>query len=169
MYGIIKQHNGFINVYSEPGKGTTFKIYLPVIGGDTEAVEPIETATPPGGSETILLAEDDPTVRSLTKSLLEEFGYKVIEAEDGEEAVEKFLFNWEIVQLLILDVMMPRKNGKETYNEIRKIQPAIRALFMSGYTDDILSSTGILEDNLNFISKPFTVNALLQKTREALA
>ena len=168
VYGIIKQHNGYINVHSEPGKGTTFKIYLPVITGDTEKVELFEITAPLSGSETVLLAEDDPMVRSLTKSVLEEFGYMVIEAEDGAEAVEKFLLNEDIIQLLILDVMMPRKNGKETYNEIKKIQPGIKALFMSGYTDDILSNTGILEDNLNFISKPFTQNALLQKTREVL-
>jgi two-component system, cell cycle sensor histidine kinase and response regulator CckA len=168
VYGIIKQHDGFINVHSEPGKGTTFKIYLPEMKGDAETVEPVEMTDPPGGSETILLAEDDPTVRNLTRSVLEEFGYRVIEAEDGADAVEKFQSNLENIRLLILDVMMPRKNGKETYNEINEIQPGIKVLFMSGYTDDILSSTGILEDNLNFISKPFTVNTLLQKTREVL-
>ncbi len=168
VYGIIKQHNGYINVYSEPGTGTTFKIYLPVVTADTETVEVFEMAAPRKGSETVLLAEDDPMVRGLTKSLLEEFGYLVIEAVDGADAVEKFRLNEESIQLLILDVMMPRKNGKETYNEIKKIQPGIKALFMSGYTDDILSSTGVLEENLNFISKPFTQNVLLQKTREIL-
>jgi len=168
VYGIIKQHNGYINVYSEPGTGTTFKIYLPVVTADTETVEMFEMTAPRSGSETVLLAEDDPMVRGLTKSLLEEFGYLVIEAVDGADAVEKFKLNEEVIQLLILDVMMPRKNGKETYTEIKKIQPGIKALFMSGYTDDILSSTGVLEENLNFISKPFTQNVLLQKTREVL-
>lgn len=168
VYGIIKQHNGYINVYSEPGTGTTFKIYLPVITADAETIEVFEMAVPRSGSETVLLAEDDPTVRALTKSLLEESGYLVIESVDGADAVEKFRLNEESIQLLILDVMMPRKNGKETYNEIKKIQPGIKALFMSGYTDDILSSTGIIEENLNFISKPFTQNLLLQKTREIL-
>jgi len=168
VYGIIKQHNGYISVYSEPGTGTTFKIYLPVVTADTERVEVFEMTAARSGSETVLLAEDDPTVRGITKSLLEEFGYLVIEAVDGADAVEKFRLNEEVIQLLILDVMMPRKNGKETYNEIKKIQPGVKALFMSGYTDDILSITGVLEENLNFISKPFTQNVLLQKTREVL-
>ncbi|MDD2338218.1 MAG: PAS domain S-box protein [Geobacteraceae bacterium] len=168
VYGIIKQHNGYINVDSEPGIGTTFKIYLPVVTADTETVELFEMAVPRNGSETVLLAEDDPTVRGLTKSVLEEFGYLVIEAVDGADAIEKFRLNEEVIQLLILDVMMPKKNGKETYKEIKKIQPGIKALFMSGYTDDILGSAGVLEDNVNFISKPFTQNVLLQKTREVL-
>jgi two-component system, cell cycle sensor histidine kinase and response regulator CckA len=168
VYGIIKQHNGYVNVSSEPGNGTTFQIYLPVISGDTEQIELFEIKAPPSGTETVLLAEDDSMVRNLAKSLLEEFGYRVIEAEDGVEAVAKFLQNRDIIQFLILDVMMPRKNGKEAYYEIKRIHPGIKALFMSGYTDDILSSKGILEDNLNFISKPFTQNELLRKIREVL-
>jgi two-component system cell cycle sensor histidine kinase/response regulator CckA len=168
VYGIIKQHNGYINVYSEQGEGTTFKIYLPVIKGDTETLEISGVAIVPRGSETVLLAEDDPVVRSLTKSVLEEFGYTVVEAEDGVDAVEKFLLNADDIRLLVLDVVMPRKNGKEVHTEIIKIRPDIKVLFISGYTSDILSSRGVLEENLNFISKPVTQNVLLQKVRQVL-
>ncbi len=168
VYGIIKQHNGYIDVHSKPDKGTTFRIYLPVIQENIVREETPEISAPPIGSETILLAEDDPMVRNLAKSVLEEFGYQVIEAKDGAEAVEKFLSHRSSIQLLLFDVMMPEKNGKEAYNEIKKAQPEVKALFMSGYTDDILSNSGIHEENPNLIAKPFTQNILLQKVREVL-
>jgi len=168
VYGIIKQHSGYIDVHSKPGKGTTFRIYLPVIQENIVREETPEISAPPIGSETILLAEDDPMVRNLAKSVLEEFGYQVIEAKDGAEAVEKFLTHISSIQLLLFDVMMPEKNGKEAYNEIKKAHPEIKALFMSGYTDDILSNSGIHEENPNLIAKPFTQNILLQKVREVL-
>ena len=129
VYGIIKTaHKGHINVYSELGKGTTFKIYLPIV----EAVVAEETRSMEltgilGGVETILLAEDDAEVRKLTKNVLEEFGYTVIEAEDGEEALNKFTGNEDSVRLLLLDVMMPKKNGREVYKEIRRTHPAMKS------------------------------------------
>jgi two-component system cell cycle sensor histidine kinase/response regulator CckA len=168
VYGIVKQHNGYINVYSEVGKGSTFKIYFPVICDDSEGLEMRKMTDSPRGSETILLAEDEPTVRNLTGTVLEEFGYQVIEAEDGISAVEKFKENADRISLLVTDVIMPGKNGREACNEIRKIRPGLKVLFMSGYSGDILNRNGVLEENLNFISKPITNGVLLRKVRDIL-
>ncbi len=168
VYGIIKQHNGYIDVQSKPGKGTSFRIYLPVLQENIVPTETAELSAPPFGSETILLAEDDPVVRNLARTVLAEFGYRVIEAKDGLEAVEKFATFEDSLQLLLFDVMMPEKNGKEAYNEIKKLQPDIKVLFMSGYTDDIVSNSGLDEEYLNLIPKPFTQTILLKKVREVL-
>jgi two-component system cell cycle sensor histidine kinase/response regulator CckA len=168
VYGIVKQHKGYINVYSEIGKGTTFRIYLPVICDDSEGLEIREATDLPRGSETILLAEDEPTVRNLTGTVLEEFGYQVIVAEDGITAVEKFKENGDRISLLVTDVIMPGKNGREVCNELRKIRPDLKVLFMSGYSGDILNRNGVLEENLNFISKPITNSVLLCKVRDLL-
>lgn len=168
VYGIIKQHNGYIDVQSIPGKGTTFRIYLPVLKEKIEHAETAELSAPLFGSETILLAEDDPVVRNLAKTVLQEFGYRVVEAKDGSEAVEKFTAFADSLDLLLFDVMMPEKNGREAYHEIEKVRPEIKALFMSGYTDDIVSNSGFSEENLNLIAKPFTQTILLKKVREVL-
>jgi len=168
VYGIIKQHNGYINVYSELGKGTTFKIYLPLTTAEVEETKPTEPTITIGGTETILLAEDDADVRTFTKSVLEEFGYTVIEAGNGEDAVKRFIENKDKVQLLLLDVIMPKKNGKEVYEEIRKTRPEIKALFMSGYATNIIQKKGILEKGLNFILKPISPTKLLRTIREVL-
>ena len=167
-YGIIKHHNGYITVYSEPGKGTTFRIFLPSIRATVEFEEPGEIEELPRGNEIILLAEDDGGVRALQKDLLEAFGYTVIEAVDGEDAVQTFKTHREEIQLLILDVVMPKKNGKEAYDEIKQIKPGIKALFASGYTDDILNRKGIFEDGLNFCSKPVMPKEFLHKVRGTL-
>ncbi|MDP2993005.1 MAG: PAS domain S-box protein [Deltaproteobacteria bacterium] len=168
VYGIIKQHSGYIDVYSELGKGTTFKIYLPVIKSEAEETKP-EVITPlKNGTETVLVAEDETEVRRLIKSMLEEFGYKIIEAVDGEDAIDKFMENKDRIQLLILDVIMPRRNGKEAYEEIKKVRPDIKALFISGYATDIIHEKDILEKKINFISKPILPTELLKKVREVL-
>ncbi len=168
VYGIVKQHDGYINVYSEPGKGTTFKIYLPLIeAGQLSEEKPEEHRLPPGGNETILLAEDDEAVRRFTASVLHEFGYKVIEAVDGEEAITKFMENKDGIRLLILDVIMPRKSGKDAYDEIKAINPGIKILFASGYTDDVIQSRKFIEEG-SFISKPVSPTILLKKIREIL-
>lgn len=172
VYGIIKQHNGFINVYSDEGKGTTFKIYLPVFKPQSEVSVPQpeirKQQLVTGGTETVLLAEDNEDVRGLGKELLVESGYKVIEANDGEDAIMKFMENKEDIQLVILDVIMPKKNGREVYDEIMKTRPDIKSLFMSGYTANHIHKKGILEEGLNFISKPVSPNEFLRKVREAL-
>ncbi|KAF0146283.1 MAG: PAS/PAC sensor hybrid histidine kinase [Nitrospirae bacterium] len=168
VYGIVKQHNGYINVYSEPSRGTTFKIYLPLIEtGQLSEEKPEEHRLPAGGNETILLAEDDEAVRRFTVSVLHEFGYKVIEAVDGEEAITKFMENKDGIRLLILDVIMPRKSGKDAYDEIKAINPGIKVLFASGYTDDVIQSRKFIEEG-SFISKPVSPTILLKKIREIL-
>jgi PAS domain S-box-containing protein len=172
VYGIIKQHEGYINTYSELGKGTTFKIYLPLIEAEAEVKEPLMSAlagaVQPRGSETILLAEDDSEVRKITRNILEGSGYRVIEAVDGEDAVTKFLLGKDEIQLLIFDVIMPKKSGKDAYEEVKKIAPGVKALFTSGYTADIIHRKGILEEGLNFIAKPVAPDILLKKIREVL-
>lgn len=168
VHGIIKQHNGNINVYSEPGRGTTFKIYLPLIKSEI-GIEQTEVLPPPmGGTETILLAEDDETVRELIKNILKESGYKMIEAVDGEDALERFAENRDSIQLILLDVIMPKKSGKEIYEIIKAIKPDIKALFMSGYTADIIHKKGMLDVGIDFIQKPLSPDELLRKVREVL-
>lgn len=168
VYGIVRRHNGYINVYSEPDKGTTFRIYLPLVKARPWAEKPPVAAPHEKGEETILLAEDDPDARQITRIILEESGYNVIEAADGEEALRAFSGNKDRIELLLLDVIMPRKNGKEVFEEIRKVRPDIKALFASGYTADVVHKKGILEEGLAFYSKPVPPNELLRKVREVL-
>lgn len=168
IYGIIKQHNGYISLDSEGGNGTTFRIYLPVTSPDFEATKIVENDMSGGGTEVILVAEDDAEVRELTRNVLEGFGYKVIEAVDGEDAVNKFLENRDKVRLLLLDIVMPKMNGKEVYEEINKATPGVRVLFMSGYASDIIHKREILERGLDFVPKPVSPAWLLRKVREVL-
>jgi PAS domain S-box-containing protein len=168
VYGIVKQHNGYINVYSELGMGTTFKIYLPLIKTEAFEEQPSEAVPVRGGTETILVAEDDPGSRKLAMAVLEKFGYSVIAAENGEEAVNRFIENKDLIRLVILDVIMPEKGGREAYDEIKNISPDIKVMFLSGYTGDILSLKGINEKEFEFISKPVSPNVLLRKVREVL-
>ena len=168
VYGIIKQHNGYIDVNSESGKGATFNIYLPIIESTIESAEIKKEAIPKGGTETILLAEDELEVRRLVKTVLEEFGYKVIEAVDGEDAINRFTENKDRIDIVILDVIMPKKNGREAYNELKNIKPDIKTIFISGYTEDIIKREDIFEMGLNFIAKPVSPSDLLEKIREAL-
>jgi nitrogen-specific signal transduction histidine kinase/CheY-like chemotaxis protein len=167
VYGIVKQHNGYINCYSEYGRGTTFRIYLPLVKETAEGIEAAETALPAGGDETILLAEDDPNVRKFLKDVLEGFGYIVIEAVDGEEAVKRFREYKDAIKLLLFDIIMPKKNGKDAYEDIKGIRHDIKALFLSGYARDIIQKFGI-ENGIEFISKPVSSVELLRKVREVL-
>lgn len=168
VYGIVKQHGGYITVYSEPHKGTAFKIYLPLVKAAAAEAETVVTALPAGGHQTILVADDDTEVRNITRSLLEECGYAVVEAADGEEAVSRFRQHQDRVELLILDVVMPRKSGKEALDEIRKIKPEVKALFFSGYTADVIRRKGIGEEGLTLLAKPVAPRQLLLKVRELL-
>jgi CheY-like chemotaxis protein len=167
IYGIVKQHEGYIDVKSEIGKGTTFNIYLPLIDSTFEKQKEKASHPPKRGTETILVADDEPAVGSLVKKILEEFGYKVLEARDGEKAIEQFLKHKDDIHLLLLDVIMPKKNGKEAYDAIRKIKPEVKAVFISGYSDEIIDEQAILE-GLNFIGKPVSPEELLFKIREVL-
>ncbi len=168
VYGAIKQHNGFINVYSEPGRGSVFKIYLPLAALPAEKQRTKEHAAMEGGTETILLAEDEDEVRAVTKKILEEFGYNVIEAVNGEEAEALFAKHKDSVRLVILDVIMPKKNGMEAYEEIKRLKPDARALFVSGYAADTALAECASTGKLDFMSKPIAPGDFLRKIREVL-
>ena len=168
VYGLVKQHNGFITCYSEVGKGTIFKIHLPLIESERIEKKPKNHSILKGGTETILVAEDDAMVREFIVEMLKGYGFTVIEAIDGEEAIKAFNENKDNIQLLILDAIMPKKNGKEVYNEIKKVRPDIKNVFISGYDADIIHKKGFVEEGLNFISKPISPNDFIKKVREVL-
>jgi PAS domain S-box-containing protein len=168
VYGIVNQHNGFLRVLSEPHRGSTFEIYLPLIKGGAAREHKKEVIPFLAGSGVILMAEDDTAVRQLTKQVLEDAGYTVIEAFDGEDVIAKFSENRDRINLLLLDTVMPKKDGKEAYEMISRIRPGVKALFMSGYSEDIIHKRGILQEGLNFIAKPVAPNALLKKIREVM-
>ncbi len=168
IYGIIKQHRGHIAVYSEPGKGSTFSIYLPLSDAPPDVSVPAAAMEPPRGTETVLIAEDSVEVRSITRQVLEGHGYSVMEATDGEDAIDMFRQYGDRIDLVILDVIMPKKSGREVYDELKIMRPDIDVLFTSGYTADIIHKKGILDTDLNFISKPVTPHSLLTKVRDVL-
>ena len=169
VYGIVKQHGGNIWVYSELGKGTTFKVYFPV---DNEA--PIETKNDKRisadlrGTETILLVEDNEQVRHLAEKILEKQGYTIILASNGTEALSILESLNESVDILLTDVVMPDMNGKDLYLKVRETCPDIKVLFMSGYSGDVITDRGVLEEGVQFIQKPFSVHGLSNKVWEAL-
>lgn len=168
-YGIIEQHDGYITVQSEPGKGTTFRIYLPIIG--TQIKEDGlagHVVSAVGGTETILLAEDDEAVRDMTRRLLTEFGYIVITAVDGADAVSLFAANSQRIDLLLFDLIMPKMNGKEALDEIREIRPGIKVLFCSGYAPETVRLKVLLAEGTHFITKPASSLELLRKVRSVL-
>ncbi|MDD5168759.1 MAG: PAS domain S-box protein [Syntrophales bacterium] len=170
VYGIVKQHDGHIVAYSKPQAGTTIHIYIPVADGAVSPeVEKPMTEAVPGGKETILLAEDNETVRNLVKNILMRYGYTVIEAGDGQEAIDKFkAVGAGKIDLLLFDSVMPKMNGRVVYDELAKMAPKIKVLFMSGYTRDIVLDKGIEERRFAFVSKPVTPMQLLAKVREVL-
>jgi CheY-like chemotaxis protein len=167
-YGTIKQHDGFINVYSESGIGTTFRIYLPLTDASVEHAEEKTTTALSMGTETLLLIEDDDIVRTVTKTMIEGLGYDVIEASDGQQAVALFRENTDRIQLVVSDMIMPKMSGKDVYNALKKIKSDVKILYISGYTADILQQQGIENDKVSFISKPFGPYALSKKIREVL-
>lgn len=168
VHGIIRQHGGYIRLDSTLDQKTTFVIYLPLTTAENSAGGTADQAVPTGRSETVLLAEDDPTVRLLEKTILEGNGYRVIEAYNGHDAVDKFEKQMKEIDIVILDVVMPGKNGGIVYQEIQEMCPGVKVLFISGYTADLISQKGIEDKSVNFISKPLTPQALLQKVREVL-
>ena len=166
-YGIIKQHLGCISVYSEKFKGSTFKVYLPIVSSaEDEKTYNEGFLEPKGGTERILVGEDDESVRNLTTHILQTHGYRVVPAINGEDCVEKF--TKDQFDLVLLDVIMPKMSGKQACDEIRKHQPNIKVIFTSGYTADIIEQKGLTEEGLDFLSKPITPRALLQKVRAVL-
>ncbi|MBF0338662.1 MAG: PAS domain S-box protein [Nitrospirae bacterium] len=177
VYGIVKQHGGYITVYSHPSMGVTFKVYFPLveacIASHQRAVEqfPVKArGYQEAGKtmETILVAEDDAEFRRILREILQDVSYNVIEAIDGTDAVEKFTTTKGDIDLLIFDVIMPRKNGISAYEEISALRPDIKALFLSGYTYDVILQKGIIDKTHHFISKPVSPKDLLKKVREVL-
>jgi PAS domain S-box-containing protein len=168
VYGIVRQHEGMINVYSEVGKGSLFSIYLPTAESAQEEITAEEQVPVPGGRETILLAEDDEPLRFLTTEMLKPAGYRVLVAVDGEDALRLYRDHEKEIDLLLLDVVMPRKGGRCVYDEIRAVRPDIPCLFMSGYSENAVHTNFILNQGFKLIQKPFKSNDLLKMLREVL-
>ena len=169
-YGIIKQSGGHISVYSEPGRGTTFKIYLPQVEPRAKvAVERLDAPEMPGGTETILLVEDDPDLREMAATLLRRLGYTVLAAAKGIEALSlKQPDDMGHVDLLFTDVVMPHMDGKELSDRVRSLYPHMRILFTSAYTENAIVHQGVLDPGVAFLAKPYTPGNLARKLREAL-
>jgi len=169
VYGIVRQSGGHIEVYSEPGRGTSFKVYFPRVD---EAVEAPATAAAapedPQGNETILLVEDEAKLRPLIHRILERKGYTVLSAAEGAEALDIVARHQGPIHLVLTDVVMPGMNGRELAERVTKLRPEIRVLFMSGYTDDAIVHHGVLEAGMQFIEKPFALAALARKVRQVL-
>jgi len=169
VYGIVKQNKGLINVTSEPGVGTTFRINLPRYSGTLErAAEVAQPRNIAGGPETILLVEDEPAILNVGRVMLECIGYRVLAAGTPGEAiklVEEFAGN---IDLLVTDVIMPEMTGRELSNRLLSLYPDLKRLFMSGYTANIIAEQGVLEEGIFFLQKPFSLRALSIKVREAL-
>jgi two-component system, cell cycle sensor histidine kinase and response regulator CckA len=169
VYGIVQQSNGYIWAYSNPGMGTTFKLYLPRVDQRAETLDP-----QPGpselyaGFETVLLVEDEEGVRSLIQLLLQRNGYRVLEAHNAEQALQIAESNKDKIHLLLTDLILPRLGGRELAERITGLRPEIKCLFMSGYTDDSVLKSGVLDNQTPFLQKPFSMEALLQKIRKVL-
>jgi CheY-like chemotaxis protein len=169
VYGIVKQSDGFVWVYSEPGLGTTFKIYLPRVGAaHTPPLPADRTPATRGGAETILIVEDEDLVRALASRSLRERGYRVIEARQGAEALHQLESEPGQVDLVITDVVMPEMGGRELARRLAGIRPSLPVLFISGYTGEDVIQRGLLEPGAPFQQKPFTPDGLARKVREML-
>jgi CheY-like chemotaxis protein len=168
VYGIVKQSGGNIWVYSEVGKGTTFKIYLPRVDQVEEPERSTVLAAIPQGTETVLLVEDEEMVRNLSQEILEDSGYRVVVATNGKEGLRVCQEFREHIDLIITDVVMPEMNGREMAEQAALLRPTTKVLFMSGYTDDAIVRHGILEENMSYMQKPFLPDALALKAREVL-
>ncbi|MFP4038002.1 MAG: ATP-binding protein, partial [Desulfobacteraceae bacterium] len=169
VYGIVKQNSGFINVYSEPGRGTTFKIYLPRNTGNAGQVRPRDKEQLPlGQGETVLIVEDEASVLELSQKMLEKLGYTVLTGSTPGEAIELAEGNSARIDLLMTDVVMPEMNGKDFAQRLRARHPDLKVLFMSGYPASIISNQGQLEEDINFLEKPFSMSEMALKVREAL-
>jgi CheY-like chemotaxis protein len=169
VHGIVRQSGGHVYAYSEPGKGTTIKVYIPKTDEIAESEkEEKEPAAPPKGTETILLAEDEKQVRDFAKRVLENNGYRVLEAADGEEALRVLRSHRGAIQLLMTDVVMPKMNGPELAAHAADMRPDITVIYLSGYAESAITRNGVLEPGTVFLQKPVTVKALSRKVREVL-
>jgi CheY-like chemotaxis protein len=168
VYGIVKQHSGYITCYSEPGHGTTFKIYLPAIHTRKELETPISETTILGGTETVLLVDDDDDIRDLVATLLIESGYKVITAGNGKEALEAYQMARESISLIILDLIMPEMDGRQCLAKILRIDPKAKIIIASGYSENGPASSAIASGAKGFVQKPYKMRQLLTMIREVL-
>jgi CheY-like chemotaxis protein len=169
VYGIVKQSNGFVWVYSEPGHGATFKIYLPrVEEGEVRDRRPQAARPPALGTETVLLAEDAASVRDVARQILERHGYTVLEAPNGRAALDIVAKHRGPIHLLLTDVVMPEMSGRQLADQLKAQRPEIKVLFVSGYTDDSVVRHGVLEAGIAYLQKPFSPDTLATKVREVL-
>jgi DNA-binding response OmpR family regulator len=168
VYGIVKQHSGFINVESEPAKGTTFQIYLPASSGIAEPRQTQGDEEPRKGSETILLAEDHDGLRQSAQEMLEALGYHVLLAANGIDALELFKTTSDRVDIVVLDVVMPGLSGPDTYSKMASIRPELRVIFTTGYTSEAGSLTSMIDKGAGFLQKPYGQRTLGLKIREVL-
>ncbi len=170
VYGIVKQNEGFIQLTSEPGIGTTFEIYLPqhTAGDEIKSSEAASEAIPRSRGETVLMVEDDPTMREMGRMMLQRLGYSVFSAATPGEAIQLVKKNGSEIQIFITDVVMPEMNGRELADRLLEIRPEMKHLFMSGYTADVIVHRGVLDEGINFIQKPFSLRDLAVKIRDVL-
>jgi len=169
VYGIVKQSGGYIWVYSEIGKGATFKVYFPRFGGAiVETKKEGASGSAPRGKETVLVVEDEEVVRALVRNILEGNGYTVLTASDGGEAQKVGRGHKTPIHLIVTDVVMPKMGGREAAESLAPHLPGVKVLYMSGYTDEAIVHHGVLESGIPFLEKPFTPDALLRKVRQVL-
>ena len=169
MYGVVQQSGGYIWLYTEPGHGTSFKIYLPRADAvETEAAAEAPLAGALDGSETVLVAEDEEAVRQIIEKALDAHGYRVLSARDGAEALERASVYAGQIDLLVTDVVMPDMNGRELARRLVETRPNLRTLYLSGYTDDATLHRGVLQQGVAFLQKPFSLRMLARKVREVI-
>jgi CheY-like chemotaxis protein len=168
VYGIIRQSRGYVWVYSEPDHGTTFKVYLPKVEIEEESTPQKKVKQILGGTETILLVEDEAGIRKLTQECLASKGYSVLAAQDGKEALKIAEQHQEAIDLLLTDVVLPGLGGPKLAKQYLGLHPETQILYMSGYTDDAIIHHGVLDQGIAFLQKPFTIDDLWLKVREVL-
>ncbi len=168
VYGIVRQNNGFITAYSEPGQGTAFKIYLPRYLPESADIQKKEDDVLKGGTETVLIVEDEEAILKVSRRILEQLGYTVLTAASPAQALVLAREYEGDIHLLVTDVVMPETNGRELVEKLIHIKPGIKCLYMSGYTADVIAHHGVLEQGINFISKPFSIASFAARVSEVL-